>query len=343
MPHATVRRFLAGAMALSILAVACVLPQDAAGEERRAVGRVLLVDSYHQGYAWSDGIKAVVTELLAAADVELRVVYMDGKRQGGREAQEAAGARVMREVAAYGPDLVIASDDSAQKYFVVPYLLGTDLPVVFCGVNWDASVYGYPAANVTGMVEVDAVPTLMDHLRRFAAGDRVALISDDSLSEHRTANFYNQEFFGGNLRTWFFSGMEEFKAAFLAAQQEADMLLVMNNAAVADWDNEAAGVFLVENTRVPTGSVNRHMAEYVIYTILKSPEEQGHWAAETALAILGGASPSSIPLARNQGAGLVVNLKLAEAAGIVIPMSTLRAATQVIGQESVNGDGETSP
>jgi hypothetical protein len=32
-----------------------------------------------------------------------------------------------------------------------------DLPVVFVGVNWDASPYGYPTANVTGSVEVELI------------------------------------------------------------------------------------------------------------------------------------------------------------------------------------------
>ncbi len=70
------------------------------------------------------------------------------------------------------PDVVIASDDNASKYLIAPYYKGGDLPFVFCGLNWDASVYGFPAKNVTGMVEVAQIPQLLEVLKRHAKGDR---------------------------------------------------------------------------------------------------------------------------------------------------------------------------
>jgi hypothetical protein len=55
------------------------------------------------------------------------------------------------------PAVVIASDDDASEYRSVFHFKNADLPLVFCGVYSDASEYGYPCANVTGMVAV--VPT----------------------------------------------------------------------------------------------------------------------------------------------------------------------------------------
>ena len=57
---------------------------------------------------------------------------------------------------------MIASDDNAQKYLVVPYLKGTQVPVIFNGVNWDASAYGFPTSNVTGMIEVELPDQLVE-------------------------------------------------------------------------------------------------------------------------------------------------------------------------------------
>lgn len=62
------------------------------------------------------------------------------------------------------------------------------------------------------------------------------------------------------------------------------------------------------------------------------PEEQGHWMAATALRILGGESPADIPLVENRKADLIVNLRLARAAGMVLPVSVLKTAT-VIGRD----------
>ena len=37
---------------------------------------------------------------------------------------------------------------------LITFFDDADLPVVFCGVNWDAATYGYPFKNATGIVEV---------------------------------------------------------------------------------------------------------------------------------------------------------------------------------------------
>jgi hypothetical protein len=105
-----------------------------------------------------------------------------------------------------------------------------------------------------------------------------------------------------------------------------------NNAGIKGWDDERAKAFLAANTRIPTGSPLDFMAEFVVYTIGKVPEEQGEWAARTALRILGGETPGDIPLAKNERAVLTVNLRMAKAAGIVLPVSVLKTAT-VIGRE----------
>ncbi|MEZ4485605.1 MAG: hypothetical protein R2864_13850, partial [Syntrophotaleaceae bacterium] len=119
--------------------------------------KVLWVDSYHQAYEWSAGIETGIREGLQGSGVELRIVRMDSKRRSSEDQIRKAALKAKAEIEAYRPDLVIASDDNAVKHLVVPYLKDTDLPVVFCGVNWDASIYGLPAGNVAGMVEVDLV------------------------------------------------------------------------------------------------------------------------------------------------------------------------------------------
>ncbi len=128
--------------------------------------KILWVDSYHQGYPWSDGIAAGITQVLKDSGVQLEIVRMDTKRNHGEEDKRQAGLAAKQAIDRFHPDLVIASDDNAQKHLVVPYLKGTSLPVVFCGVNAEASAYGYPDRNITGMLEVEA----MEAFRAIAKG-----------------------------------------------------------------------------------------------------------------------------------------------------------------------------
>jgi hypothetical protein len=73
-----------------------------------------------------------------------------------------------------------------------------------------------------------------------------------------------------------------------------------------------------------------HGSVSVACVLDKSAEEQGRYAALTALKILSGQSPADTPLVANTKNHLTVNLQLAKNAGIVFPVSVLKQA-RVIG------------
>jgi ABC-type uncharacterized transport system substrate-binding protein len=288
--------------------------------------KVLFVDSYHTGYEWSDKILKGVRAVLEGSGVELRTAHMDTKRHTSEQFKKEAGLRVKTVIEKFKPDVVIASDDNAQKYLVVPYLKDTDLPVVFCGVNWDASMYGYPCKNITGMVEVDMIKELFQQLRHYSKGDRVGFLSADVATEHKLANFYSEHFFGGKMKTYFAKTFKDWKNEFLKAQKEVDMLCNHNNAGIKDWDPKEAEKFFIENTKIPTGSMVDWMARYNLIIAGRVPEEQGLWAAQSALKILDSTAPSDIPIVINKRAKLTINMKIGNALGIVFDTALLETA-----------------
>jgi ABC-type uncharacterized transport system substrate-binding protein len=288
--------------------------------------KILWVDSYHEGYEWSDGIEAGIREVLQATGVELKVVRLDTNRNSGDEFGQKAALQAKAEIEAFKPDVLIASDDSAQEYLIVPYYKDTELPVVFAGVNWDASGYGYPASNVTGMIEVDFVTQMVDNLDDYAQGNRIGYLSGDRNTDRKLAEVYNERFFEGQMKTYFVKSYDEFEETFLKAQEEVDILYFGNNAGIEGWDEETDIEFITANTKIPTGSRNDWMAPYVLVTLAKSGEEQGEWAANTALSILDGTSVSDIPVAENKKSELILNLDIAEQLEVVFPPSLLRNA-----------------
>lgn len=84
--------------------------------------------------------------------------------------------------------------------------------------------------------------------------------------------------------------------------------------------------FVMQNTVVPTGSINDWMAPYSLLTLAKSAQEQGEWSANSALSILRGTSPSDIPVAENKLGQLIVNLDLADKLAVVFAPSLLKNA-----------------
>lgn len=289
--------------------------------------RVLFVDSYHEGYAWTDGTEAGLRNVLDNTEIELRVIHLDTKRNSDPEFRENAAIEAMAEIEAFDPDVVIVAEDNAQKYLVVPYLLDTDLPIVFTGVNWDASVYGYPASNVTGMVEIELVQQLIDHLQQYAQGNEIAYLAVRSTTEEKAVEIYQERFFDGDLQVHFVETFDEFKLAFVELQDEVDILFLGNNAGIDYWDDDEAETFFAENTRIPTGSVREWTAPYALISLAKIAEEQGEWAGETILRILEGTPVSDIPPVENKRGSLILNLDIADQLDVIFPPSLLRNAT----------------
>ncbi len=288
--------------------------------------KIIWVNSYHQGYAWSDSIEKGLHSVLDGTGVELKVIILDTKRNPDVEFGKAAGEKAWSEIQSFKPDIVIASDDNAQKYLVVPFMKNSNIPVIFNGVNWDASAYGFPTANMTGMIEVELPNQLIELLKGYAKGERIGYITIDTETERKIVDTYNERFFDGQIQAYWVKTQEEFKTAFITAQQEVDILIMGNNAGSDAWDEASMKQFILANTTIPTGSINDWMAPYSLLTLAKSAEEQGEWSAQAALSILGGTSPSDIAVAENKKGQLIVNLDLADKLGVVFAPSLLKNA-----------------
>lgn len=288
--------------------------------------KIVYVNAYHEGYAWSDGIEAGLNEIFDGTGIELKIIRLDTKNNPEEAFGKEAGLSAWQEIQAFSPDVVIASDDNSQKYVIVPYMKDSQIPVVFNGVNWDGSAYGYPFPNMTGMIEVELPDQLIELLTAYAEGKRLGYITIDTETERKVIDTYNQRFFDGQMTPYFVRTQDEFKSTFISAQEEVDILMIGNNAGSDVWDETAMQQFFLENTTIPTGSINDWMAPYSLLTLAKSAQEQGEWAAEAAIAILRGTSPSEIPIAENKQGQLILNLEIAEKLNIVFSPSLLKNA-----------------
>lgn len=291
--------------------------------------KILYVDSYHIEYMWSsDIIKGVRSVLNSRDDVELKITFMDTKRNMSEGFKKSAALSVKELIESWKPDIVIAADDNASKYLIVPYYRGADLPFVFCGVNWDAGVYGFPARNVTGMVEVSLLTQTINILKKYSTGQRIGLIASDTLSERKHLENLKKNF-GIDFKARFVKTFEELKKEFVKLQEECDLMLVLECRSVQGFNHEEMSEFVGNNTNIPTGAMQRYLIHYAMLTYSKIGEEQGEWAANTALEILGGRSPADIPIAANKKAKVYLNMPVAKRLGVKFPMELIERATFV--------------
>ncbi len=303
--------------------------------------KLLYVNSYHQGYAWSDDIEKGLLKALqikarpdgtydtSRSEVRLRIFRMDTKHRKSEAEIKAAALAAKTIIEKWQPDLLVVSDDNAAKYLVEPYYKNSTLPVVFCGVNWDASVYGFPTRNITGMVEVAPVEETMEMLRKYARGDRIGYIGANTLSEHKNVDSYARilgvHFTDGRL----VDNFAQWKKEYLRLQDSVDMLLFFTAVGIEGWNDEQAEQFILAHTRIPSAGTGDHHIRFALLGQVRIAEEQGWWAGKTALRILNGTSPAEIPVTTNKRSRIYLNMRLAKRLGIKFPMELIDKATFV--------------
>lgn len=239
---------------------------------------------------------------------------MDTKRNTSDAFKVAAGIKAKAVIEEFQPDTVIATDDNAQKYVIAKFYRDSDLPFVFAEVNWSAEEYGYPYKNVTGMIEVNA-----------AKGNKIGLLTSDVSTEHKDVEF-TQKLFGFEFEIRYVRTFEEWKRAFKEMQGQYDMLIFQNNSGLEDWDKDEAKSFAVEHTKIPTGTYYDFMIPYSIISYSKVAQEQGKYAAGTALRVLDGEKISDISIVKNQQGWVMVNARISITSGIDVPVDILDVA-----------------
>jgi len=93
-------------------------PKMDAGNENKSTNsykgkKVLYIDSYHEGYAWSDGITNGIKSIFDGKEIELSIFRMDTKRNGDEAFKKSTAEKAKAEVESLKPDAVIVSDDNA--------------------------------------------------------------------------------------------------------------------------------------------------------------------------------------------------------------------------------------
>ncbi len=308
-------------------------PADTSGKPY-AGKKILFINSYHRGYYWSDGEQKGFEQALAGTGVEFSVVYLDAKNNPSESFKRDAAFKVKQYIEQFKPDVVVAADDDAFKYVIVPYYRDSGLPVVFCGINWDISLYGAPFANTTGMIEVGLIESLFRHLKKYSSGSRVGLLGFDSWSERKNAEYSARSIPGGFVAEEYVGDFESWKEKFLELQEKVDILLITSWAGISGWDTRQAAEFIVRNARVPVGTdASVELMPLALIGLVKIPEEQGIYAARCALRILEGVKPSQIPVTSNKRGDLFINLALAEKLDVIFTPAMLRNAKVIIDKE----------
>lgn len=346
------------ALRLAALAAACTLPHAAAGQTSAAADRrrrIFIVCSYDRSYIWSQqtqrGVNAALRKfgyvsaaeepgLLAEQDgfengsVVLRKAWMDTKRRDSRADIARATARIIAEIKAFKPDLLLLGDDNAAN-FVGNQFVDTELPIVFWGINGLPLKYGLiqrmdaPGRNVTGVWQSGYHKESLDLLKKIVpSAQTFAILACDSESTRPNVKLIEEMSARGALPLRLVdkavtNSFEQWKERALDFAGRVDAIYMLNHDTLRDRDGNhvgylTAGRWYLENIRIPEAShEDQFVLEGMLLTANDSGFNQGQLAFEMAHEILSrGLSPARMAVRTPERGPYMVNRQRARALGV---------------------------
>ena len=297
--------------------------------------KVLVVFSYEQDFPWDVDIREGI-EAVFNGEVELHYFYMDTKVNLAAGEQKAAAAFALYQ--RLQPDGVIAADDNAQSLFVVPYLKNkVTTPVMFCGVNAEPEVYGYPASNVSGILERLHLEETINFSRQFVPKIKTFafLIKQSPVAKFLRTQL-EKDAARLSARLVAFHQVRTSKEALAVAVElrgHADLLIIESLQGVLDGAGQPVSEQLlvsqvVRNFAGPTAGTNAHTVKYgALNAVIKSGHEQGSKAARMLQQALQGVPVTELPITRNYRGSRMLNVTTMKQLGIVPKPISLRGAT----------------
>jgi len=145
--------FIAVICFLSFFTVAGSAPSPQPVDQNK---HVLVINSYHKGYPWTDSTLAGIESVLkdGKRNIELHVEFMDSKRVVDKNHLHRLFLYYRSKFDQVRLDLIIVSDNDAFN-FVIRYkdALFPKIPIVFCGVNSLNEMLQQKVPLLTGVVE----------------------------------------------------------------------------------------------------------------------------------------------------------------------------------------------
>ncbi|UZP66828.1 PAS domain S-box protein [Desulfovibrio mangrovi] len=298
---------IAAALAVILLFLSVLAPAPAAAQKIRK--NILFLNSYHNGYSWSDNIFTGIKDTLEQSDyaIVLQVEYMDSKKFHYEETVQTLVRLYRDKFMDKRFDAIIVSDNIAYD-FILQYgeELFPGVPVIFCGVN-DFAPQTIEGRNITGVIESFDVPANLETAMRLHPGmHRMVVIGDQSVTGKAIRTQIEQALpaFKDQLRIEFWDeyNLDQMLNWVRQAGPETFFYFIPMYRDI-DGQFYSAQELLQKvraNTNAPLYSNWAFLLGYgIVGGKLLSGEAHGAAAARLALEVLSGTRPQDIPVVKH--------------------------------------------
>lgn len=292
------------ALLLGLLLPVIVSPEKALSQE--VSKSVLYINSYHQGYPWSDTILEGISKALYQSDykIELQIEYLDAKKFNVEPVLSAFYQLHKEKFQDQQFDVVIVSDDDAFHY-AIKYRsqLFPGVPIVFCGVN-DLSGEQTAVGNITGIVEnFDLIGTIDVALNLHPEKKRMIVVGDNSTAgqaiKSQIESFVPQFQDRLTVDFWVQVDLDDVQKRVKTLPADTFLFFIPYFQVSEDYMHSAEevmeAIYSYSNVPIYTGW-EFLIGHGAVGGSLLSGGEHGRAAAQLSLEILGGEDPDRIPI-----------------------------------------------
>lgn len=298
--------FLIFTIFAAILMATLLLAPDASARDKK---NVLILNSYHQGYKWTDDETRGITEALNSMkdNITIYIEYMGSKWISDQKYFDHLRQTMKHKYRNVRFDVIILSDNDALN-FMVKYrddMFGK-VPTVFCGINYfnDKDLQGQPL--YTGINEsADLRGTLDVALRLHPNTKKVVVINDTTITGRRihdeltkvTPSFQNKVQFE------FLEDIEMGKLLEEVAKLPPDNLILytifFRDKLGHFYEYDESITLITRRAKAPVyGTWDFSFGFGIVGGLLTSGYDQGEVAGKMALRILKGEKIGDIPVVR---------------------------------------------
>jgi signal transduction histidine kinase len=306
-------------IALAIIAL-LVLAGKCGPASAESPGIVLVINSYHGGYPWSDNEMNGIFETFrnASGTWELRTEHLDAKFYPRLELFPLQKWVMAEKYRGKKIPVVIATDNPALE-FALTYRdeMFPEAAIVFCGVNGFTPEMIAGQRNVTGVAErLDTARTLETALELHPDTTDIFVVHDYTTTGLATRREAEADLarFAPRVKIRF---MENLSTAAMLKEvkslKRGTLILALSYSLDRDgivYDHPRIARLLAENSRVPVyGAHEERIGHGIIGGSLLGGRMQGQKAAELALRILDGEKPERIPVVRESPVRLMFDYR----------------------------------
>ena len=273
---------------------------------------VLFLNSYHNGYHWSDGLLKGVRTVLGNSDqkIDLQIEYMDAKKFSYSDVSQNLLALYKNKFKDEIFDIIVVSDNDALN-FVNEHRsdLFPGIPVVFCGIN-DLNKSDLTSGNITGVVEVfDFIATVNVAKAIHPERKRMVILIDDSTAgtaiRKQVEKIIKEKDTGLKIEYWIQLSLPEAKRQVSNLPDDSMLFIAPYYQTTSDgtfYTSEEVSDAIYQHSSVPIYTSWEFMVGYgAVGGRVLSGFEQGKTAGRMALSILNGTPAEEIEIINEPG------------------------------------------